>query len=77
MTRLREWVLAHVVMPLAPSPPILTPRLICVALIIALGGATPALAQGSAVPEPSTLVLFGLGVAGVIIGRRGGKSHRK
>jgi hypothetical protein len=64
-------------MALNPTLSILTPRLACTALVIALGGATPALAQGSAVPEPSTLVLFGLGVAGVIIGRRGGKSDRK
>lgn len=54
----------------------MTIRLACTAFVIALGAATPALAQGSAVPEPSTLVLFGLGVAGVVIGRRGGKSRR-
>lgn len=54
----------------------MTIRLACAALAIALGAATPALAHGSVVPEPSTLVLFGLGVAGVIIGRRGGKSRR-
>lgn len=52
-------------------------RLACSALILVVGTATPALAQGLAVPEPSTLVLFGLGVAGVIIGRRGGKSDGK
>lgn len=70
-------MLAGALMPLDPTPPILTPRLACAALVIALGTATPAFAQGLAVPEPSTLVLFGLGVAGVIIGRQGGKPGRK
>ena len=46
------------------------------ALFLALAASTPALANGSAVPEPSSLVLFGMGVAGVIIGRRGGRSRR-
>lgn len=77
MTQPRQWVLAGALMPPNPTLSILTPRLACAALIIALGGATPAFAQGLAVPEPSTLALFGLGVAGVIIGRRGGKSDRK
>lgn len=49
---------------------------IAVALLIALGSATPAFADSVAVPEPTTLALFGLGVAGVIIGRRGGRSRR-
>jgi PEP-CTERM motif len=41
-------------------------------LFVAALTAGPALAQsgGSAVPEPSTMVLFGLGAAGVIVGRR-------
>ncbi|MEO5587866.1 MAG: PEP-CTERM sorting domain-containing protein [Novosphingobium sp.] len=51
-------------------------RIVSAALLIALGGATPALANSVAVPEPTTLALFGLGVAGVIIGRRGGRSRR-
>ena len=46
-------------------------------LIFSLSAASPALAEtSSTVPEPSSLVLFGLGVAGVIIGRRGGHSRR-
>ncbi|MFT4027527.1 MAG: PEP-CTERM sorting domain-containing protein [Novosphingobium sp.] len=48
----------------------------CAALLVALSTATPALANSSAVPEPSTLVLFGMGVAGVIIGRQHGRSRR-
>jgi hypothetical protein len=55
----------------------MTIRLACAALIFTFAAATPALAQGLAVPEPSTLMLFGLGVAGVIIGRRGGRSDGK
>lgn len=44
------------------------------ALTLLLGSAaalTPAMAQsvGSVVPEPSAIALFGLGVAGLIIGR--------
>lgn len=54
----------------------MTIRLACTSLIVALAAATPAFAQGLAIPEPSTLALFGLGVAGVIIGRRGGHSRR-
>lgn len=52
-------------------------RLACAVLILTLSGASSALAgTSSAVPEPSTLVLFGLGVVGVIVGRRGGHSRR-
>lgn len=52
-------------------------RMVCTAVVVALGAASPALAgAGSAVPEPSTLMLFGLGVAGVIIGRQGGRRPR-
>lgn len=54
----------------------MTIRLVCAALTVALTATTPTLAQGSAIPEPSTLVLFGLGAAGVIIGRRGGRARR-
>lgn len=46
-------------------------RVALAAGVLALGFATPALAQGStAVPEPSDLALFALGVLGVLIGRR-------
>jgi hypothetical protein len=49
----------------------------CAVLILALSGASQALAgTSSAVPEPSTLALFGLGAIGVIVGRRGGRSRR-
>ncbi len=52
-------------------------RLVISALILTLCGVSPALAEtSSAVPEPSTLMLFGLGVAGVIIGRSGGRKPR-
>lgn len=54
----------------------MTIRLVCAALTLTVAAATPAFAQGSAVPEPSTLVLFGLGAAGVIIGRCSGRSRR-
>jgi hypothetical protein len=54
----------------------MTIRLACTACFVALTVATPALAQGATVPEPSTLALFGLGVAGLFIGRRGGRSRR-
>ncbi len=52
-------------------------RLAATALVLTLGGIVPALAgTSSAVPEPSTLMLFGLGVVGVIVGRRGGHKPR-
>jgi hypothetical protein len=52
-------------------------RMACAVLLLTLAGATPALAgTSSAVPEPSSLVLFGLGAVGVIVGRRGGRSRR-
>ncbi len=44
--------------------------------LIFLGFATPALAAGAAVPEPSSMALFGLGVLGVVIGRRGARRKR-
>lgn len=44
---------------------------ILLTLFVAALAAGPALAQSgsSVIPEPSTMVLFGLGVAGVAIGR--------
>jgi hypothetical protein len=40
--------------------------------------ATPALAQSAvSIPEPTDLALFGLGVAGLIIGRRGARKKPK
>jgi hypothetical protein len=44
--------------------------------LMLLGFATPALAAGVAIPEPSSMALFGLGVIGVIIGRRGARRKR-
>ena len=38
--------------------------------------ATPAWAAGAAVPEPSSMALFGLGVLGVVVGRRGARRKR-
>lgn len=40
-------------------------------ILIALAAATPAAAQSASavVPEPSGLVLLGMGLAGVVIGR--------
>lgn len=38
--------------------------------------AVPAHAAGSAISEPSTLALFGLGVLGVIVGRQGSRRNR-
>jgi hypothetical protein len=51
-------------------PEIILPMLLTVAT------ATPALAQSSAVLEPSSLLLLGLGVAGVIIGRQTSRRRR-
>jgi hypothetical protein len=44
--------------------------------LLFLGFATPALAAGTAVPEPSSMALFGLGVVGVLVGRRGARRKR-
>ncbi|WP_229658511.1 PEP-CTERM sorting domain-containing protein [Tsuneonella deserti] len=44
--------------------------------LMLLGFATPALAAGAAVPEPSAMALFGLGVLGVIVGRRSARGKR-
>jgi hypothetical protein len=44
--------------------------------LMLLGFATPALAADAAIPEPSSMALFGLGVLGVIIGRRGARRRR-
>jgi hypothetical protein len=51
------------------------PRIL-LAFLLTLTTATPALAQSSAVPEPSSLLLLGLGAAGVIIGRHGGRRRK-
>lgn len=83
MTRLRRKVLSGNLTSDAGSQPLLPKgridmslRMACAALLVALAASTPAFANSSAVPEPSTLVLFGMGVAGVIIGRSGGRSRR-
>ncbi len=44
--------------------------------LMVLGFATPALAAGAVVPEPSSMALIGLGVLGVIVGRRGARRKR-
>ncbi|WP_126176466.1 PEP-CTERM sorting domain-containing protein [Tsuneonella rigui] len=44
--------------------------------LMLLGFATPALAAGAAIPEPSSMALFGLGVVGVLIGRHGARRKR-
>lgn len=40
------------------------------AVTFALGAASPALAQGIAIPEPTDMTLLALSVAGLIIGRQ-------
>ena len=41
------------------------------AIAATLFGASPAFAQaGTAIPEPSNLALFGIGLAGLVIGRQ-------
>ena len=44
--------------------------------LVLLGFATPASAAGAAVPEPSSMALFGLGVLGVVVGRHGARRKR-
>ena len=44
--------------------------------LMLLGFATPALAADAAIPEPSSMALFGLGVVGVLIGRHGARRKR-
>ncbi len=40
--------------------------------------AAPAFAQSAVtIPEPTDLALFGLGIAGLLIGRRGARHRRK
>ncbi len=44
-------------------------------LVAFLAMGTPALAQdGIGIPEPTDMILFGLAVAGVLIGRRSSKA---
>ena len=49
-------------------------------IIAALGAlvlAAPAAAQaGTSIPEPSDMLLLGMGVLGLILGRRGGRSRK-
>ncbi len=46
--------------------------------LIALILASPALAQaGTSIPEPSDMLLLSMGVLGLILGRRGGRSRRQ
>lgn len=46
-------------------------------LMLLMALPTPALAAGTvAIPEPSTLALFGMGVLGVMIGRQGSRRKR-
>jgi hypothetical protein len=53
-------------------------RNLCVFAIVLLFAATPAMASGSsAVPEPNNLVLLGMGVAGLVMGRRAAKRRPK
>ncbi len=52
-------------------------RMACTVLLLTVAMTSSALAgTSSAVPEPSSLVLFALGAVGVIVGRRGGRSRR-
>ena len=44
--------------------------------LMLLAFATPASAASATVPEPSSMALFGLGVLGVIVGRRGARRKR-
>jgi hypothetical protein len=51
-------------------------RLIATVLVLVGFVASPALAQTAvAVPEPTSLLLFALGVAGVVIGHQHGHSR--
>lgn len=49
-------------------------RLVPVLVLLCI--ASPAFAAGIAVPEPSSLALFGLGVLGVVVGRYAARRRR-
>jgi hypothetical protein len=44
-------------------------------LLLTLLSAPAFAGNGTAVPEPSSMALFGLGVLGVIVGRRGARKR--
>ena len=53
----------------------MTFRIIAAAGFLVL--AAPAAAQaGTSIPEPSDMLLLGMGVLGLILGRRGGRSRK-
>ena len=62
--------------PVHMSVTVMRKRLIATVLVLIGCAATPAWAQAAAIgPEHSSLLLFGLGIAGVVIGRQHGHSR--
>jgi len=49
--------------------------IILATLVLALGAASPALAQGIAIPEPTDMTLVALSLAGLIIGRHAARKR--